>query len=96
MRGATNNVVGGLALAPARCPRTRDEADASPLRCPDPEAEAAMIARIDEARGSGDTVGGVFEVVVHGAPIGLGSYVHWDRRLDAALAAAVTSLHTVS
>jgi chorismate synthase len=87
--------VGGVAVDPARCTRSRDEADASPLRCPDPDAEAAMIARIDEAREGGDTVGGVFEVVVHGAPIGLGSYVHWDRRLDAALAAAVMSIHIV-
>jgi chorismate synthase len=87
--------VGGVAVDPARCARSREEADASPLRCPDPDAEAAMIARIDEARSSGDTVGGVFEVVVHGAPIGLGSYVHWDRRLDAALAAAVMSINIV-
>ncbi len=87
--------VGGVALDPARASRTRDEADASPLRCPDPEGEAAMIARIDEARSAGDTVGGVFEVVVHGVPIGLGSYVHWDRRLDAALAAAVMSINIV-
>jgi len=54
-----------------------------------------MIARIDEARSAGDTVGGVFEVVVHGAPIGIGSYVHWDRRLDAALAAAVMGINIV-
>ena len=54
-----------------------------------------MIARIDEARENGDTVGGVFEVVAHGLPIGLGSYVHWDRRLDAALAAAVMSINIV-
>ena len=54
-----------------------------------------MIARIDEARSAGDTVGGVFEVVVHGLPIGLGSYVHWDRRLDGALAAAVMSINIV-
>jgi chorismate synthase len=54
-----------------------------------------MIARIDEARANGDTVGGVFEVVAHGLPIGLGSYVHWDRRLDAALAAAVMSINIV-
>jgi chorismate synthase len=87
--------VGGVAVDPARATRTREEADASPLRCPDPEAEAAMIARIDEARSNGDTVGGVFEVVVHGVPIGLGSYVHWDRRLDAALAAAVMSINIV-
>ncbi len=87
--------VGGVALDPARVTRSREEADGSPLRCPDPDAEAAMIARIDEARSAGDTVGGVFEVVVHGAPIGLGSYVHWDRRLDAALAAAVMSINIV-
>ena len=87
--------VGGVALDPARATRSREEADASPLRCPDPEAEAAMIARIDEARANGDTVGGVFEVVAHGLPIGLGSYVHWDRRLDAALAAAVMSINIV-
>ena len=87
--------VGGVAVDPANCTRSRDEADASPLRCPDPEAETRMIARIDEARSNGDTVGGVFEVVVHGLPIGLGSYVHWDRRLDAALAAAVMSINIV-
>ncbi len=87
--------VGGVAVDPANCTRSRDEADESPLRCPDPDAEAAMIARIDEARSAGDTVGGVFEVVVHGLPIGLGSYVHWDRRLDAALAAAVMSINIV-
>jgi chorismate synthase len=87
--------VGGVAINPAASTRPRDEADASPLRCPDPEAEARMIARIDEARSAGDTVGGVFEVVVHGLPIGLGSYVHWDRRLDAALAAAVMSINIV-
>ena len=87
--------VGGVALDPARASRSREEADASPLRCPDPEAEARMIARIDEARSAGDTVGGVFEVVATGVPIGLGSYVHWDRRLDAALAAAVMSINIV-
>jgi chorismate synthase len=87
--------VGGVALDPARATRSREDADASPLRCPDPDAEAAMIGRIDEAREAGDTVGGVFEVVATGVPIGLGSYVHWDRRLDAALAAAVMSINIV-
>ncbi|MBI2763356.1 MAG: chorismate synthase [Chloroflexi bacterium] len=87
--------VGGVAIDPDSSTRTREEADASPLRCPDPGAEARMIARIDEARSAGDTVGGVFEVVVHGLPVGLGSYVHWDRRLDAALAAAVMSINIV-
>jgi chorismate synthase len=87
--------VGGVALDPANATRSRAEADESPLRCPDPDAEARMIARIDEARSNGDTVGGVFEVVARGLPIGLGSYVHWDRRLDAALAAAVMSINIV-
>ncbi|MDP9481722.1 MAG: chorismate synthase [Chloroflexota bacterium] len=87
--------VGGVAIDPAAASLSRDAADASPLRCPDPEAETRMIARIDEARANGDTVGGVFEVVAHGLPIGLGSYVHWDRRLDAALAAAVMSINIV-
>jgi chorismate synthase len=87
--------VGGVAVDPDACTRTREEADASPLRCPDPAAEAAMVARIDEARANGDTVGGIFEVVAHGVPVGLGSHVHWDRRLDAALAAAVMSINSV-
>jgi chorismate synthase len=87
--------VGGVAIDPGNATRSREDADASPLRCPDPDAEAAMIARIDEARSGGDTVGGVFEVVAHGLPVGLGSYVHWDRRLDAALAAAVMSINIV-
>lgn len=87
--------VGGVALDPANSTRSREEADASPLRCPDPDAEARMIARIDEARSNGDTIGGVFEVVAHGVPIGLGSYVHWDRRLDGAIAAAVMSINIV-
>jgi chorismate synthase len=87
--------VGGVALDPANATRSREDADASPLRCPDPEAETAMISRIDEARERGDTVGGVFEVVATGVPIGFGSYVQWDRRLDAALAAAVMSINIV-
>jgi chorismate synthase len=87
--------VAGAALDPANATRTRDETEASPLRCPDPEAEARMMARTDDARGNGDTVGGVFEVRVTGVPIGLGSHVQWDRRLDAALADAVVSIPIV-
>jgi chorismate synthase len=87
--------VGGVAVDPARCTRSRAEAEASPLRCPDPDAEVRMVARIDEARSLGNTVGGVFEVVAHGLPIGLGSHVHWDRRLDGAVAAAVMSIPSV-
>jgi chorismate synthase len=79
----------------ANLTRSREEADASALRCPDPVAEAAMIAKVDEARSKGDTVGGVFEVVVTGLPIGLGSHVHWDRKLDGQLAQAVMSINIV-
>jgi chorismate synthase len=88
--------VGGVAADPARSGgRPRAEAEASPLRCLDAEAEARMVARVDDAREAGDTVGGVFEVVATGVPIGLGSHVQWDRRLDAALSAAVMSIPIV-
>lgn len=70
-------------------------ADASPLRTLDREAETDMIAAIDAAREEGDTVGGCFEVVVRGLPVGLGSYVSWDRKLDGRLAQAVMSVHAV-
>jgi chorismate synthase len=87
--------VGGVAIDVARATRSREEAEGSPLRCLDAEAEKAMVARVDEAREAGDTVGGVFEVVASGLPVGLGSYVQWDRRLDTALAAAVMSIPIV-
>ena len=87
--------VGGVEYNPAKATLSRAEAEASPLRCPEPEAEARMTARIDEARAAGDTMGGVFELVATGLPIGLGSHVHWDRRLDAALAGAVMSIPIV-
>jgi chorismate synthase len=87
--------VGGVAVDPANCTRSRERSEESPLRCPDPAAEERMVARIDEAREAGNTVGGIFEVVVKGLPIGLGSYVHWDRRLDAALAQAMMSIQSV-
>ena len=70
-------------------------ADASPLRTLDGDAEARMIALIDEAKRSGDTLGGICEVVVRGLPVGLGSHVAWDRKLDGKLAAAVMSIPAV-
>ena len=69
--------------------------DTSPLRTLDREAETEMIAAIDAAREEGDTVGGCFEVVVRGLPVGLGSYVSWDRKLDGRLAQAVMSVHAI-
>jgi chorismate synthase len=69
--------------------------DADPARCADAEASARMVARIDAAKAAGDTVGGVFEVLVDGLPIGLGSYAQWDRRLEGPLAAALMSLNAI-
>jgi chorismate synthase len=70
-------------------------AEASPVRVADPDAEAKIIAAIDEAGARGDTLGGVFEVVATGCPPGLGSHVHWDRRLDSRLAAALMGIQAI-
>ena len=67
----------------------------SPLRCADPSVEPAMIAEIDRAREAGDTMGGSFEVIAHGVPPGLGSYVQWDRKLDGRLAQAIMSIPAI-
>ncbi len=69
--------------------------DADPVRCLDPGASAAMVAEINEAHKDGDTLGGVVEVAVHGLPPGLGSHVHWDRRLDARLAGALMGIQAM-
>jgi len=69
--------------------------EASPVRCASVRLEKAMIAAIDEAKASGDTLGGVFEVVATGVPIGLGSHVSWDRRLDGMIARAIMSINAV-
>jgi len=74
---------------------TLDSVEDSPVRCIDPAASEAMIAEIDRAKKDGDSVGGEIEVVVRGAPPGLGSYTHWDRRLDGRLAQALMSIHAV-
>lgn len=70
-------------------------ADQSPLRTLDPVAEHAMIARVDEAKRAGDTLGGICEVVCQGLPVGLGSHVSWDRKLDGRLAQALMSIPAV-
>jgi chorismate synthase len=72
-----------------------DRVEASPVRCADPEAEARMIARIDEIQDELDTINGVFEVRAMGVPMGLGSHVQWDRKLDGRLAQAVMSMQAV-
>ncbi len=71
------------------------QVDQDPVRCLDQAASAAMQAEIDQARKDGDTLGGVVEVAVYGLPPGLGSHVHWDRRLDARLAGAMMSIQAI-
>jgi chorismate synthase len=75
--------------------RIRAIGDDSPLHCADPILEQQMIAAIDAAREAGDTLGGAFEVVVTGLPVGLGSYVQWDRKLDGRLAQALMSIQAI-
>jgi chorismate synthase len=70
-------------------------ADRSVVRCLDPEAERAMVERIEAAKTAGDTLGGVVEVVARGLPVGIGSHVSWDRKLDGRLAAALMSVPAV-
>ena len=69
--------------------------DDDPVRCLDPDASAAMVAEIDAAHRDGDTLGGVVEVLAYGLPPGLGSHVHWDRRLDSRLAAALMGIQAI-
>ena len=89
--------LGGVAAdPPAPRPRPLNQAaDASPVRVLDPGAEARMIARIDEAKRAGDTLGGEIEVVADGVILGLGSHVAWDRKLDGRLAAMLMSIPAV-
>jgi len=69
--------------------------DDAPLRCVDAELERQMIAEIDRAREAGDTLGGAFEIIATGVPVGLGSYVQWDRKLDGRLAQALMSIPAI-
>jgi chorismate synthase len=70
-------------------------AEASPVRCVDREASEAMVARIDEARRRKTTLGGIFEIIVEGTPVGLGSYIQWDQKLDGRLARALMSIQAI-
>jgi chorismate synthase len=69
--------------------------DADPMRCFDAATSALMVAEVDDAKSTGDTLGGIVEVLAYGLPPGLGSYVHWDRRLDARLAAALMGIQAI-
>ena len=70
-----------------------ERAELSPVRCLDQNAEEKMMALIDQAKKEGDSLGGVVETIVQGVPVGLGSHVHWDRKLDANIARAVVSIN---
>ena len=89
--------IGGVSAPAGVVPAPGDErrVDASPVRCADEAASAAMVAEIDATRKDGDTLGGVVEVLVYGLPPGLGSHVQGDRRLDARLAGALMSIQAI-
>jgi chorismate synthase len=89
--------VGAAVSSSAERPRPTDLArvDASEVRCFDVNAEAAMIGEIKAAAADGDSLGGIVEVLAYDVPVGLGSHVHWDRKLDGLLAQALMSIHAV-
>lgn len=76
-------------------PGDREKIDANDVRCAFPNASQKMIDEINDAHSNGDTLGGVVEVLVYGAPAGLGSHVHWDRRLDSRLAGALMGIQAI-
>jgi len=90
---AIGSVSAPAGVVPGRADRERIDAD--PVRAFHPQASAAMVAEIDAAKAEADTLGGVVEVVVDGLPPGLGSHVHWDRKLDARLAAALMGIQAI-
>ena len=92
-----------LSIGPVRVPEGAalpvpddvDRLDADELRCADPTTSAEMLAEVEDARRAGDTLGGIVEVLAYGLPSGLGSYVHWDRRLDGRLAQALMGIQAI-
>jgi chorismate synthase len=89
--------IGGVRAPAGLWPQPGDvvRLDEDPVRCLDPDTSKLIIERIDQAHKDGDTLGGVVEVVVHGLPPGLGSHVHWDRRLDSRLAGALMGIQAI-
>jgi chorismate synthase len=89
--------IGPVVVPDGVVPGPHDNAriDEDPVRCADPATSDLMVTEIDDVRKNGDTLGGVIEVVVHGLPPGLGSHVHWDRRLDSRLAGALMGVQSV-
>ena len=99
VRVASHVSVVGDAMLPEGRTVSFDEAQAipadAPLRCADADVQQRMIAAVDAARDAGDTLGGAFEVIATGMPIGLGSYVQWDRKLDGRLGQAMMCIHAI-
>jgi chorismate synthase len=87
--------IGGVEASPPSSKEDIIAADGSPMRCADPKASQEMMKAIDEAKKAGESLGGTFEVIAWGVPVGLGSHVHWDRRLDGQLAAAMMSIQGI-
>lgn len=83
--------------SPLPCPVSELNAmtDLDPVRCANPDFSRRMVTRIDEAKAAGDTLGGIFEIIAEGLPIGLGSYAQWDRRLEGPLSQAIMSLNAI-
>jgi len=92
------SVIGDVMLGEGRAVTFAEAAaipEDSPLRCVDLDVQQRMIAAIDTARDAGDTLGGAFEVIATGVPVGLGSYVQWDRKLDGRLGQAIMCIHAI-
>lgn len=89
--------IGAVVADPGKTPSAGDveRIDASPVRCLDPDASDAMVRAIDAAQNNGDSLGGVVEVLVFGLPPGLGSHVHWDRKLDGRIAGALMAVPAI-
>jgi chorismate synthase len=90
--------IGGVGVpedAPLPIPEDTADLDASPVRSLNKEGSARMVAAIDACQRDGDTLGGVVEVIAYGTPVGLGSHVHWDRRLDGRLAGALMGIQAI-
>jgi len=87
--------IGSVQAKPASLKEIIERAPQSELFCADPEVEARMKQEIDQAKNNGDSLGGIFEIIVHNVPVGLGSHVHWDRKLDGRLAGALMSIQAI-
>jgi chorismate synthase len=92
------SIIGDVGLAADRSVSFAEAealSDDAPIRCVDAGIEQRMIASIDRAREAGDTLGGAFEIIATGVPVGLGSYVQWDRKLDGRLGQAILCIHAI-